>query len=58
MASFNPQNENATETNNKIAKKGGAFQNKSFLLLIEEILEPQSIFQNIPNFSWGFYTIF
>lgn len=32
--------ENATETNNKIAKKGGAFQNKSFLLLIEEILSP------------------
>ena len=49
--------ENATETNNKIAQKGGAFQNKSFLLLIEEILSPVN-HQNIPIFHEGFIPFF
>lgn len=50
--------ENATETNNKIAKKGGAFQNKSFLLLIEEILFPSQFSKIFLIFHEGFIPFF
>lgn len=61
MASFNPQNilvpKMQRKQTTKLPKKGGAFQNKSFLLLIEEILSPVN-FPKYSHFSWGFYTIF